>query len=79
MATQSKEIKMGVDELLTVLEPLIRRIVREELTRVVEESPHVFYLEPDMPLYEDLEDILQRKAQDKVNLLTHDKTVVFAS
>lgn len=51
-------------ELTAILEPLIRRIVREE----IEQLAHVFYLEADSPLYHDLQDILERKASGRIRL-----------
>ncbi len=51
----------SIDELLNALEPLIRNVVREELERIVNKEPSVFTLNPDMPLYEDMEEILSRK------------------
>ncbi len=71
MGTQSQQITIRVEELLNILEALIRRVVREELAEVVKSRPDIFYLEPNMPLYEDMEDILQRKAQDKIKLFSH--------
>ena len=62
-----------VEEISRILEPLIRRIIREELTRLVKAEPGAFYLDPDMPLYKDMEDILQRKAKGRVKLHSHDE------
>ena len=73
MTSQQQQITISIDELLGVLEPLIRRVVREELSRLVKAEPDIFYLEPDMPLYEDMEEILERKAQDKIKLLSHEE------
>ncbi len=64
-------ITTSVEDLVSVLEPLMRRIVREELARVVTEKPDIFHLEPDSPLYEDMEDILHRKKQGKIKLYSH--------
>ena len=41
----------NMEELAKVLEPLIRRIIREELTRMVKKEPDMFSLDPEMPLY----------------------------
>jgi len=65
---QSQSLTISIDELQQVLEPLIRRVVREELTRVAKSTPNIFYLEPDMPIYKDMEEIAQRKAQQDINL-----------
>jgi len=61
------------EEISHILEPLIRRIIREELTRLVKTESGTFYLDPDMPLYNDMEDILQRKIKGRVKLHSHDE------
>jgi hypothetical protein len=65
--------KSGFDpeELGKALEPLIRRIIREEFIRFANESAHFFLLSPDMPLYEDMEDIAARKISDDIKLYSH--------
>lgn len=72
MITTTKEnfTIISVDEILSKLEPLIRRVVREELKRVVQEESNIFYLKHDSPLYEDMEEIIQRKLEDKIELFT---------
>lgn len=54
-----------------LLEPLIRRVVREELLHFAEEHPDTFYLEPDSPLYADLVDIANRREQGTLLLHNH--------
>jgi len=71
MITPSQQITFGVDELLNALEPLIRRVVREELTEIVKNN--TFYIEPNSPLYKDMEEIIQRKAQKSIQLFSHEK------
>jgi hypothetical protein len=60
-----------MEEVAKILEPLIRRIIREELTRIAKKEPDMFYLDPQMPLYKDLEDIKQRKVQGHIKLHSH--------
>jgi hypothetical protein len=60
-------------DLSGLLEPLIRRIVREELAHVAVRRPDVFYLPKDSPLRDDLVDILDRKQRGEVSLLTHEE------
>ncbi len=55
----SSSIVLTMDELHTVLESLIRRVVREELTEFVKNN-NTFFLDASMPLYNDMQDILQR-------------------
>lgn len=58
-------------DLAGLLEPLIRRIVREELAQVVAKRPDVFYLPEDSPLRDDLADILNRKRRGETSLASH--------
>ena len=68
---QSQKNSANVEDIANALEPLIRRIIREELTRIAKKEPDMFYLDPQMPLYKDMEDIRQRKAQDRIKLHSH--------
>ena len=73
MAPGNNSQSLDVKELAGTLEPLIRRIVREELLRVLKEEGNIFHLTPDMPLYEDMEDISQRKSKDQIKLHSHEE------
>jgi hypothetical protein len=68
-----QQITLCTDELQQVLEPLIRRIIREELFKVIQQTSNIFFLSPDMPLYKDMEEIAQRKASHDIELLPHDE------
>ena len=68
MTTQTSQPTIGVTELVNVLEPLIRRIVREELMQFAAEEQEIFALPPDSPLYADLAEILRRKEQGEIKL-----------
>ncbi|MGB0389306.1 MAG: hypothetical protein ACPGWR_31170 [Ardenticatenaceae bacterium] len=72
MSAQSLQATINVPDLLSALEPLIRRVVREELA-AAKSSPDTFHLEPGSPLYEDMEEILQRKTEGKIELLSHEE------
>ncbi len=61
------------EEISQILEPLIRRIIREELSMLIKTESGTFYLDPNMPLYKDMEDILKRKIKDHVKLHSHDE------
>lgn len=61
---------LDMDEVLNALEPLIRRIVREELQAVAQNAPNGFTLHPEMPLHQDLQEILQRKTRGQIGLHT---------
>jgi len=69
MALQNGTISL--DDLERILDPLIRRAVREELARMVSQRGEVFALTPDSPLYEDMQEILTRQAQGQVKLYSH--------
>lgn len=60
-----------MEELAKILEPLIRRIIREELTRIVKKDSEIFYLGPEMPIYKDMQDIKKRKAKGNIKLHSH--------
>jgi len=60
------------DELTKVLEILVRKVMREELANFARENG-LFYLSPGSPLYEDLEEILERKAAEQPNLYQRDE------
>jgi hypothetical protein len=62
---------VGSDELQQILEPLIRRIIREELLNIARKNTNIFSLDSDMPLYEDLQEIAQRKKNHKIELFSH--------
>jgi len=61
-------IARNIDAISKALEPLIRRIIREELERFSRERTPIFRLTPDMPIYEDLEDITLRKVSDEIEI-----------
>ncbi len=65
--------KINTKDLANTLEPMIRRVVREELLKVLKKNADVFHLTPDMPLYDDMEDISRRKAQHKIKLHSHEE------
>lgn len=62
---------INIENLTKQLEPLIRRVIREELTNVVKDVPGLFYLNPEMPLHKDMEELLQRKAEGRIKLHSH--------
>jgi len=56
----------------TVLESLILCFVREELTDFVKKN-NTFFLDSSMPLYNDMQDIFQRKIPGKIKLFSHEE------
>ena len=73
MTNTSPQHLMSLEEMQRALEPLLRRIVREEVLRVAQEWPQTFYLTPGMPLYEDMAELARRSAANDIELLSHDE------
>ena len=73
MTQTQKSDTINIDKLAEALEPVIRRVVREELTRLLKKNTAIFNLTQDMPLYEDMVEISQHKAQGKIKLHSHDE------
>ncbi len=66
-----QQVTMSVQDLQWMLEGVIRRVLREELSRLSQQEKNIFYLSPDMPLYEDMQEISQRKAANDIELYPH--------
>ncbi len=66
---------IDVEKLAKALEPTIRKVVREELARMATRKPSVFYLEPDSPLYRDMEQILREAQSGPVKLLSREEAL----
>lgn len=62
-----------VEELIKALEPVIRRIIKEELKSVVEKQTDIFHLNPDMPLYNDMLDIKERNQRNELEFMSHEE------
>jgi hypothetical protein len=69
----NQNLKMTAEELLKVLEPLIRRVVREELTEILQQFTKTVYISQESPLYRDMQDILVRKASQELEFMTHEE------
>ena len=67
----SQPVIINSRDLASLLEPLIRRVVREELAQVISRRPGIFYLAPDSPLHDDMVEILNRKQQGEIRLYSH--------
>ena len=64
--TQEATITLTIDQ----LEEIIRKVVREELIEFATQD--LFNLDKTSPLYEDMEDILERKKSDRLKFHTHE-------
>ena len=69
----SQAEKINEEKLASSLEPMIRRVVREELLKVLKKDTDIFHLTPDMPIYDDMVEISQRKAKDQIKLHSHEE------
>jgi len=68
-ATQEMKVTLSVQE----LESIIRKIVREELATFAAQDSGTFYLDEESSLYEDMEEILERKKSGKLKFYTHEE------
>ncbi|MEO0249535.1 MAG: hypothetical protein ABIN58_08350, partial [candidate division WOR-3 bacterium] len=68
---KSGKITVSQEQLQHASEPLIRRAIREELSRVIQQEFGVFYLRPEKPLYEDQVDIAPKRATGTIELFSH--------
>ncbi|QTA81472.1 Uncharacterized protein dnl_38080 [Desulfonema limicola] len=62
-----------VEELIKSLEPVIRRIIREELKSVIEKQADIFHLNPGMPIYDDMLEIHERNIKDQLEFMSHEE------
>ncbi len=69
--SQNHQTSIEIKDLPKILEPLIRKVVREELNRIAQSEPGIFFISPDMPLYDDMQDLNRRKGQGKIELHSH--------
>ena len=60
-AMTDQQSMINIENLTRQLEPIIRRIIREELTNLLKDVPGLFYLNPEMPLHKDMEELGQKK------------------
>ncbi|MBW2570675.1 MAG: hypothetical protein JRE47_15255 [Deltaproteobacteria bacterium] len=70
---QNSNISIKFEDISKIIEPIIRRVIREELTKIARQKPGIFYLEPEMPLYKDMQDLRRRKAKGKIDLYSHEE------
>ena len=67
--TQEARVALSVQQ----LEEIIRKVVREELMEFVTQEQVIFNLDKESPLYEDMEDILERKKSGQLKFHTHEE------
>ena len=62
-----------IEELIIALEPVIRRIIREELNDAIEKQTDIFHINPDAPIYDDMMQIKKRKDSDELEFMSHEE------
>ena len=62
-----------VEEIIKAIEPVISRIIREELKSVIEKQTDIFHLHPEMPLYNDMLDIKERNQKNELEFMSHEE------
>ena len=67
--TQEARVALSVQQ----LEEIIRKVVREELMEFITQEQVIFNLDKESPLYEDMEDILERKKSGQLKFHTHEE------
>ncbi len=72
MAKNHQEL-IETEDISKILEPLIRRVVREELARIVQKQSNIFSLDPEMPLYNDMRELKHRKVKGQIELHSHEE------
>lgn len=67
--TQETKVTLSVQQ----LESVVRKVVREELVEFAAQELGIFHLDKESPLYEDMEDILERKKSGQLKFHTHEE------
>ena len=62
---------LNLEELIKALEPVMRRIIREELDVIATKQSSFFYLDPDSDLHRDMMELKERKENGTLNFLSH--------
>ena len=62
-----------IQDFIKALEPVIRRVVREELHLLAGQQTGIFHLDPDSPLYADLTELKERRKHGGIEFVSHDE------
>jgi hypothetical protein len=71
--TEQQKNNINFEDLAKYLEPLIRKVIREELTKLAKARPDIFFLDPSMPIYNDMEDIIKRDKNKSLKFHSHEE------
>lgn len=66
---QGTEVTLSIQQ----LEEIIRKVVREELVEFAAQELGIFHLDKESALYEDMENILERKKSGQLKFHTDDE------
>ena len=69
VTTQEAKVTLSVQQ----LESIIRKVVREELVEFAAQELGILHLDKESPLYEDMEDILERKKSGQLKFHTDEE------
>ena len=69
VTTQEAKVTLSVQQ----LESIIRKVVREELVEFAAQELGILHLDKESPLYEDMEDILERRKSSQLKFHTHEE------
>jgi hypothetical protein len=69
VTTQEAKVTLSVQQ----LESIIRKVVREELVEFSAQELGILHLDKESPLYEDMEDILERKKSGQLKFHTDEE------
>ncbi len=62
---------LNLEELIKALEPVMRRIIREELDVIATKQGSSFHIAPDSDLHRDMLELQERKESGTLNFLSH--------
>jgi len=62
---------LTLDEFIKALEPVVRRIIREELDLVATRQDNIVHLAPNSDLHRDMLELKERKKNGTLNFLSH--------
>ncbi|PIU67812.1 MAG: hypothetical protein COS84_03355 [Armatimonadetes bacterium CG07_land_8_20_14_0_80_40_9] len=72
MSNLSQEAKINIT--VTELDEMIRKAVKEEVTKIFAKKFNIFVLPVDSPLYQDMEEILTLKEEGKTDLYSREES-----
>jgi len=64
---------LNLEELIKALEPVMRRIIREELDVISTKQGCSFHIAPDSDLHRDMLELQERKKSGTLNFLSHNE------